>query len=467
MRKFSLLLFLLLNLSIALNRAALHAESSHQEKYDYGAVLSFKHSDFRIFGADGEKDFRASGRIFVKPCGYELTLSLGSLTTSGSLSRLKNPAISTNFSPLSKNFSLDTGLSVAQTGLSSGKKPGSAAITFKTPRLIEFLLVAESVADNNKNFASGISLTHKTGTYSAFSVALTAASTVLEGSSTLLKKNHAAFDKDRYTSACLETTFRCPLVKTALTLTMHKNPFDNIALSLRAKARLTRGRFLADLSYFCVPTAKNAPRVAPIVCADSSLCKTTEQVGMGAQLAFFPMLDRSSAGKKIPAELRFGLNSLASHKYAGTSKIEFLDVLKVTGGAILKTQKGSVKLTGTAANLILEGKAPNKSSAPQKYYGSNLSLTRNTTELYSSFTADYKNYPKTMYSSCKKEELSVSVSGDLGSTRFLRVNLGGRQSYRDGRLNSTLVNGGGRVKFNKKFLTLIFKISFEFEKKGD
>ncbi|MBQ6057703.1 MAG: hypothetical protein IJL34_08535, partial [Treponema sp.] len=397
-----------MNLSIVLNRNPLHAESTHREKYDYGAVLSFKHSDFRIFGADGEKDFRASGRIFVKPCGYELTLSLGSLTTSGSLSRLKNPAISTNFSPLSKSFSLDTGLSVAQTGLSSGKKPGSAAITFKTPRLIEFLSVAESVADNNKNFASGISLSYKTGTYSAFSVALTAASTVLEGSSTLLKKNHAAFDKDRYTSACLETTFRCPLVKTALTLTMHKNPFDNIGLSLRAKARLTRGRFLGDLSYFCVPTAKNAPRVTPIVCADSSLCKTTEQVGMGAQLAFFPMLDRSSGGKKIPAELRFGLNSLASHKYAGTSKIEFLDVLKVTGGAILKTQKSSVKLTGTAANLILEGKAPNKSSAPQKYYDSNLSLTHNTTELYSSFTADYKNYPKTMYSSCKKEELSVS-----------------------------------------------------------
>ena len=467
MRKFSLLFFLVLNLSIVLNRNPLHAESSHREKYDYGAVLSFKHSDFRIFGADAEKDFRASGRIFVNPCGYELTLSLGSLTTSGSLSRLKNPAISTNFSPLSKNFSLDTGLSVAQTGLSSGKKPGSAAITFKTPRLIEFLSVAESVADNNKNFASGISLTHKTGTYSAFSLALTAASTVLEGSSALLKKNHAAFDKDRYTSACLETTFRCPLVKTALTLTMHKNPFDNIALSLRAKARLTRGRFLGDLSYFCVPTAKNAPRVAPIVCADSSLCKTTEQVGMGAQLAFFPMLDRSSAGNKIPAELRFGLNSLASHKYVGTSKIEFLDVLKVTGGAILKTQKSSVKLIGTAANLILEGKAPNKSSAPQKYYGSNLSLTHNSPELYSSFTADYKNYPKTMYSSCKKEELSVSVSGDLGSTRFLRVNLGGRQSYRDGKLNSTLVNAGGRVKFNKKFLTLIFKISFEFEKKGD
>jgi len=467
MRKFSLLLFLVLNLSIVLNRAALHAESSHQAQYDYGAVLSFKHSDFRIFSANAEKDFRASGRISVNPCGYELTLSLGSLTTSGSLSRLKNPAISTNFSPLSKNFSLDTGPSVAQTGLSSTKKPDTAAITFKTPRLIEFLSVAESVADNNKNFASGISLTHKTGTYSAFSVALTAASTVLEGSSTLLKKNHAAFDKDRYTSACLETTFRCPLVKTALTLTMHKNPFDNIALSLRAKARLTRGRFLGDLSYFCVPTAKNAPRVAPIVCADSSLCKTTEQVGIGAQLAFFPMLDRSSAGKKIPAELRFGLNSLASHKYVGTSKIEFLDVLKVTGGAILKTQKSSVKLTGTAANLILEGKAPNKSSAPQKYYGSNLSLTHNTPELYSSFTADYKNYPKTMYSSCKKEELSVNVSGDLGSTRFLRVNLGGRQSYRDGKLNSTLVNAGGRVKFNKKFLTLIFKISFEFEKKGD
>ncbi len=467
MRKFSLLLFLVLNLSIVLNRTPLHAESSHQAQYDYGAVLSFKHSDFRIFGADAEKDFRASGRIFVKPCGYELTLSLGSLTTSGSLSRLKNPSISTNFSPLSKNFSLDTGLSVAQTGLSSGKKPGSAAITFKTPRLIEFLSVAESVTDKDKNFASGISITHKTGTYSAFSVALTAASTVLEGSSTLLKKNLGAFDTDRYTSACLETTFRCPLVKTAITLTMHKNPFDNIALSLRAKARLTRGRFLGDLSYFCVPTTKNAPRVAPIVCADSSLCKTTEQVGIGAQLAFFPMLDRSSGGKKIPAELRFGLNSLATHKYVGTSKIEFLDVLKVTGGAILKTQKSSVKLTGTAANLILEGKAPNKSSAPQKYYGSNLSLTHNTTELNSTFGLDYKNYPKTMYSSCKKEELSVSVSGDLGSTRFLRVNLVGRQSYRDGKLNSTLVNGGGRVKFNKKFLTLIFKISFEFEKKGD
>ena len=463
MRKISLLLFLVLNISIVLNRAAVHAESSHQEKYDYGAVLSFKHSDFRIFSADAEKDFRASGRIFLKPSGYELTLSLGSLTTSGSLSRLKNPAISTNFSPLSKNFSLDTGLSIAQTGLSSGKKPGSAAITFKSPHLIEFL----SVADKDKNFASGISLTHKTGTYSAFSLALTAASTVLEGSSTLLKKNQAAFDTDRYTSACLETTFRCQLVKTALTLTMHKNPFDNIALSFRAKARLTRGRFLGDLSYFCVPTAKNAPRVAPIVCADSSLCKTTEQAGLGVQIAFFPMLCRSSNGQKVPADLRFGLNSLASHKYVGTSKIEFLDVLKVTGGAILKLQKSSAKLTGTAANLILEGKAPNKSSAPQKYFGSNLSLTHNTPELYSSFTADYKNYPKTMYSSYKKEELSVSVSGDLGSTRFLSLNLGGRQSYRDGELNSTRINAGGRVKFNKNFLTLIFKISFEFEKKGD
>ena len=463
MRKISLLLFLLLNLSIVLNRAALHAESSHQENYDYGAVLNFKHSDFRIFGADAEKDFRASGRISLKPSGYELTLSLGSLTTSGSLSRLKNPAISTNFSPLSKNFSLDTGLSVAQTGLSSGKKPGSAAITFKTPRLIEFL----SVADKDKNFASGISLTHKTGTYSAFSVALTAASTVLEGSSTLLKKNHAAFDKDRYTSACLETTFRCPLVKTALTLTMHKNPFDNIALSLRAKARLTRGRFLGDLSYFCVPTAKNAPRVAPIVCADSSLCKTTEQIGLGAQIAFFPMLDRSSTGRKVPAELRFGLSALESHKYAGTSKIEFLDVLKVTGGAILKMQKTSVKVTGTAANLILDGKAPNKSSAPQKYFGANLALTHNTPEVYSSFTADCKHYPKTIYSTCAKEEVSLSVNGDLGSTRFLSLNLGGRQSYKDGVLNSTKISAGGRVKFNKKFLTLIFKISLEFEKKGD
>jgi hypothetical protein len=463
MRKFSFLFFLLLNFSIILTPAALHGESFRKEAYGYGAVFSFKHLDFRIFGADAEKDFRASGRITFKPHDFELSLSAGSLTTSGSLSRLKNPAISTNFSPLSKSFSLDTGLSVAQTGLSSTRKTGSAAITFKSPHLIEFL----SVADRNKNFASSISLNHKPGRYSALSLALTASSNLLEGSSALLKKNHAAFDKDRYTSACLESSFKCPLLKSAFTLTMHKNPFDNIALSLRAKVRLSRGRFLGDLSYFCVPDAKNAPRVAPIVCADSSLCKTTEQIGLGAQIAFFPMLDRSSTGRKVPAELRFGLNALESHKYAGTSKIEFLDVLKVTGGAILKMQKSSVKLTGTAANLILDGKAPNKSSAPQKYFGANLSLTHNTPEVYSSFTADCKHYPKTIYSTCAKEEVSLSVNGDLGSTRFLSLNLGGRQSYKDGGLNSTKISAGGRVKFNKKFLTLIFKISLEFEKKGD
>lgn len=463
MRKFSFLFFLLLNLSFILNHAPLHAETSHKESYDYGAVLSFKHLDFRIFSADAEKNFRASGRISFKPHGFELSFSAGSLTTSGSLSRLKNPAISTNFSPLSKSFSLKTGLSAAQTGLSSTKKTDSAVITFKSPRLIEFL----SFADRDQNFASSISLTHQIGRYSDIALALTSSSNLLEGSSSLLKKNQAAFESDRYTSACLESSFRCPFVKTALSLTMHKNPFDNIALSLRAKVRFSRGRFLGDLSYFSVPTAKNAPRVAPIVCADSSLCKTTEQRGLGAQIAFFPMLDRSSKGKKVPAELRFGLNALESHKYAGTSKIEFLDVLKVTGGAILKMQKTSIKLTGTAANLILDGKAPAKSSAPQKYFGANLALTHNTPKLYSSFTADCKHYPRTMYSTCTKEEVSLSMSGDLGSTRFAGLNLGGRKSYRDGVLNSTKINAGGRVKFNKKFLTLIFKISFEFEKKGD
>ena len=388
------------------------------------------------------------------------TLKFGTLTYSQAISRLKNPAPSVTASPITKSFGFLPGLESSLPSLTSSVQSKSLYLKSTTKNKSNSFSF-ESFLTEEKNFASSLVFIHNPLRFLQLQYALTGVSFNIEGSSSLLKKNNASFEKSRYEAFCADFSARCPLLKANFYFGAHQNPYGSVNCWFNSKFRFSKGRFLGDFGYFCIIPNSSSPKVAPLVGIDCSVCRTVNQFFINPQLIFFPSHADS---------LRFGFLALKTYKHVGTSKIVYVDTLKLSLSALAESKTYSAKCVFSACNILLDGIPPNKSSAPERYYDAGFSAVHKGDFARLSLTTDFKFYPpmssylvlsSSKSNDYKKEIFSASVSSALG--KQITASLGGDATFKDGKKTSSNAQGSLTWKIKNKKFTSSVKAAFTLE----
>lgn len=453
----------------------LPTESSGKEKAlsgSGGLRLNFQHLDLRgyatlpktdlkkIAGAHtvGEKtdllnEPRYGAGIFLFKKSVPLTIKAGSNTYSKSASKLKNPSPSTTANPLTKGFSFSTGAGASLPTLTSSAQPLSVAANFSLPEkkspvpLSVDLFVTEDAAAFG-SLSGKISLTRYISLQSAFSFGRF----YIENNSTVLKKNNASFAPDWFYCALGETAFHSPLLKLHGYAGFHQSPYESDSMWLKIDGRTTFKILLVDFSFFMIPTAKNAPKAAPLIGGSSSVCRTTEQMSVNPQLIF-------TFADKNASSLRLGFSALENWKVTSTNTPAQLNVLKLRAGTAYESRFVNARLDWTDANILLAGEPPIKSAYPERYRTLALSGSASGKAAKTAVSASYTKYPPVTEGSATKETYSASVSVAIPK-KNLSFKSGIDLTYKEKERHSSSVDASISYTMRKKYVRASAKLEF-------
>lgn len=380
-----------------------------------------------------------------------VNLKAGSITYSKSVSRLKNPVPAVPSNPVLKSFTATAGIGTLLPGATSTKKTDSFYFCFdlfkiKIPFLAQGNFIPEekscSFSVNTKfNFTKRIFIQ----SFANFS------SNILENNSTYLKKQNSSFESGRFSAFSLENSFYSPFFKLNFYSGIHQNPLEKSVFWINSRARCTAGQFLLDASFYAIPSGINSTKAVPLISTDSSIIKTTYQTSINPQFIFLTQKGNS---------ITLGVTATKNQKIVGTTKIALIETGKIAGGILFERPDFSIKSNITAANILLAGTPPTKSTTPDKFYEFYFSSTKKKGFLNGSFTAKYRDYPPKDKTSDKKQVISASGSKNFGQKKQLKLAGNFNSTLKAGKKDSSsvLLSSGWTIK--KKYFSSTLKLSF-------
>ena len=359
------------------------AESTEKEKSVMGNVglrLSFRDADLRGYAAlpktglggirgmgtlprkiDSLDDIRYGAAVYLFRETVPVTLRIGHISYSKSVSKMRNPSPGVTANPLTKSFAFGAGTGASLPTLTSSAQPLSCSVSARTEeRVLPVQVGFEGFVSEKNEKAASISMRYKISRSVSLQSALSMGSFYLENNSAALRKNNAAFPADFFYSGLGELNLSSPLLKMNLYTGIHQSPYGGESWWLRIDGRTSLRALLLNFSYFAVPSSKRAPKAAPLIGGSSSVCRTVEQAGVNPQMIF--LLNDKRAGS-----VRVGLSVLESWKVTSTSAPVQLNTLRIRAGAAYESRFLTLRLDWTRANILIEGEPPTKSSTPEEY----------------------------------------------------------------------------------------------------
>ena len=397
------------------------------------------------FGRLGEPRFGIGVSLFG--ASVPVQVKVGANSYARSVSRLKNPSPSSVGNPLKKSFSFSPGVGASLPTLTSSAQPVSAALCAQLPPgRFAVPLKIEAFITEEKNGAVSVGVSRSLGTWFSVRTALTGARFFAENSSSLLKKANAQFDGDFLCAGVWETSVQSPFLKANVSLALHQSPYGRAGFWLKADARAAYRSLLVDASFFALPTASRFPSVAPLVGIDASIVRTLQSASVNPQVVLF--LSKSGA-----SSLRMGLFAGESVKVCATKGAETLCVGKARLGVAYESPSFEVKLDLAAANVLLAGSPPNKSSAPETYCSASVGGNVSGDVLRASFSAALKYYPPYNASFKEKKTVALNVSVVPGRLSWLTVQSGCDVAVSGAEKKSASVDSAVSVKMKSKRCT--------------
>lgn len=457
--------------------ATLTAPTKGEEDSEYyaagsaGIRLSFDNADFRSYVTlpktsfseleipQSLNDARYGGSLSLFQKSVPLTLKAGRLSYSRSMTRLKTPNPSYSANPLKKSFSFSPGLSPSLPTQTSSVQPVSGALSVSGKKLnlpVLSKLNADIMANEEDTVAASIYFRTKLSKSVYFDTAFTGGQFYLEKETSYLKKNNALFAGGTYKAFCAETAFRSPLFKANISAGVHESPYSSPYSSASAwfdlKTRAAYKAFLLDCGFFAIPTSASSPFAAPLIGADSSICKTITQVSVNPQI-IFPL--RLSS----PSFLRLGANVTGARKLTGTYSVAGTDVLKISAGVLFESTYFDVKTVFTAANLLLSERATKVSLIPEESYTLSLSASKAARLFAATASASLKYCPAPLSTSYEKHIINAALSLTPGKTRRLTLKGSLYHYIKDNEPYSSTLQASASYKLKTKYVHSTVKIT--------
>lgn len=383
-----------------------------------------------------------------------LSLFYGMNCFSSAVSKIKNPSPSVTASALTKNLGLSTGAKISMPGLSDTPQPVSFAADFSADKdPLPFSIKAALIED--KSFFLSSTVTKNISRHTSETFALTAGRFEIEGTSSTLKKQNAAFERQWQYSALFENYFKSPFFKLRFQTGILQSPYgfagcQNWNMWLKISPVLSRGPFLVNFTYFAVPFCNKQPAGSPLTGA-SSVCRTAEQFEINPQMSFIIGPDHSS--------LNLGGYFVQSYKVTATKNPVTLEVLRFRLGAELEERFFKTRIDLTAANLLKSGTPPDKASTPEKYYGITAETDIFNSYFRSDFSAGYKLYPPLKAGDSQKETASLSMSAAAADFKCLMAQGGVDFTKKGSRLEKSR-NFSITYRYSARNLNMYLKFKF-------
>ena len=412
-------------------------------------------------GIDGKKVRYGLGVSLFEPT-IPVQVKAGHISYSKSISKLRNPAPSAVANPLKKSFAFSTGVGASLPTLSSSVQPLSVALCLSLPKgRFALPLRAESFFTEERNFAVSVGGAHSFGSFLSIRTALTGARFFVENTSSLLKKTGAECDGSFLCAFLWEANVSTPIFKTNLAVALHQSPYERVGAWLKVDGRAAYKSVLLDFSFFALPTAENFPDVAPLIGIDSAVVRTLQSALLNPQFVLF--LPGKSA-----ATLRCGLSVHESVRVVASKNAEQLLVGKSRAGLEYESPALTVTCDVTAANVLLAGSPPNKSTTPELYYGLSVGANFVCGICRAACSVGLKYVPPFDSSSKDKKSLSFDVSAVPKKWSFVTLQSAFGLVFRDGdrtssQLDSSVCFRAKTVLFNSAVnSSLKFALSVPF-----
>lgn len=424
-----------------------------------GLRLSFRDADLRGYGDFSEsssvwEEPRLGAGIFLFKKSFPTSIKIGHNSYSKSLSKMKNPSPPTVINPLAKSFSFAAGCGAALPTLSSTRQPLSCSLSLKPDeKFFPVQLAAESFLNEDKEGGVFVSAKYELGRNIIVQPALSCARFLLEGKSTVLKKNNADFDADYFYSGLAEFSFHSPLVKVNFFSGIQESPYEVNPFWFRIDGRTSFKSFLLGFSYFAIPTAKDSPKAAPLIGGSSSVCRIVEQASMNSQVLF--LFDDKNA-----SSMRIGFSALENWKVTPTNLPVQLNTAKIRAAASYENRFLELRFDWTHANILISGEPPTKSSRPEEYHSFGLSSSFAGNLARFSISGSYAKYPPQYVSSALKEIYSADLK--IGIPAISLTGKGGVDlTMKNGELYAGEFSAGALWSIRRKFLRASIKVELQ------
>ena len=401
MRKCNLFLTLIfLCLSQNLSAEPKYSVSSVSAKYSVSA-LTLK-TAWKIPQTEFSKtpDFYSPAWAFCadfSDSDIPFSMIFGTLTPSGAISKLKNPALSASASAIQNSFSDATMLYVPLPGSSSCEKPIGlgTSLKFKSDSFLQKMNII--LYSNEKNdFFESASIQLKTGKKSHLSFSSTSGQFVKSNRTTKWFSATKLFPETEFFATNFQAAFISPYFKTRETANIfyEKNFSDFPQATFSCENQIRIKDFLLNFAFFCTSEKE-------LFTASSTRQKTLSQIKIN------PMLTIFSFGNRLKTQ--FGAMCILEQKIQTDENVE---LEKKLGGQInFYTKRTFAKL-----NIAAEGiDSPEKFSGTFSHYFYNL-LTPTESFYFSFSPSDSKTKLKyTQKISFRKKNYSISLSSSATS----------------------------------------------------
>ena len=381
-----------------------------------------------------------------------LNFKAGSITYSRSVSRLKNPVPTVPYNPVVKSFNSTSGIGTSLPTASSAKKADSFYLCLDLFKLkIPFMAQAGFIPEEESCFFSVNTKFNFTKRIFIQSFA-NFSSNILENNSAYLKRQNSTFTGGRFCAFSLENIFYSPFFKLNFYSGIHQNPLEKSVFWINARARCTAGQFLVDASFYAIPSEINSTKPVLLVSTDSSIIKTAYQASINPQFIFLT---------KKESSITLGITATKNQKIVGTTNLALIETARIAGGILFESPDFSIKSNITAANILLAGSPPTKSTTPDKFYEFYFSSTRKKGFLNGTFTAKYREYTPKDKTSDKKQVISANASKNFGQKKQFKLagNFNSTLKAEKKESSSVLLSSSWTIK--RKYFSSTLKVSFE------
>ncbi len=325
------------------------------------------------------------------------SMILGTVTPSGAISKLKNPALSKSTNAILNSFSDTTMVYVPLPGSSNCEKPLGlgTSLKFKSDSFLQKINITFYSNENN-DFLESTAIQLKTGRKSHFSFSSTSGQFVKSNTTTKWFSATKLFPETEFFATNFQTAFASPYFKTKETVNLfyEKNFFDFPQATFSSENQLKIKDFLLNIAFFCASEKE-------LFTASSVRQKTLCQIKINPMLTTFPF------GNKLKTQ--FGAMYILEQKIQNDESIEIEK--KLAGQINFYTKRTFSKL-----NVVAEGiDSTEKISGSFSHYFYNF-LTP-TEIFYFSFSPD-DDKTKLKYTqkiSLRKKNYSISLASSATS----------------------------------------------------
>lgn len=380
----------------------------------YGALKSLpldESQDWDGFKSHVDKPLYGAAVKLEKFARFPLTIQAGTLSTSGSLSRLRSPAL-TAPSPLSQSLSQSYGISSALPSRSSSVKPLSCAIFAELPKSIKALSKARAhfIWTDDTQLAMSIGATVnfprmiRAGLY-ATGGAFFLSDKKLSVSSPSWFGATPFFDDGWFGAFSVQASFSMPELRSVFTVDIHEQPFHETRCVYRLENLLRLGRFSMKICGFISDNPLT-------VCADGGTLKTL------AQACAQPMFSWRLPSARLPV-LSAGVSCHVSE--STDDKNEFKNVsMKCSAAGKYSDRNLSAQLSVGASGITLMDESPKESDDPQFKISARFSYKKTRVKPSASVSVGFTK-------SSAEESASAQVSATLG--KATKITCGARADF--------------------------------------